>query len=137
MCDYSLHLVETRPAKAGDKLVTTTFRNSNTRGLSAVGTRVAVCLAPGTEVVFENDVKYTRAFSLLPTGTICERAARFREIRKEKPNVHHDAFEFPSGRIVLVTRLCQDQLVTVLQTPVPPHAASKRTQLSSAKEPHS
>ena len=33
MCDYSLHTVETRPAKVGDKLMTTTFPNTVTRGL--------------------------------------------------------------------------------------------------------
>ena len=37
MCDYSLHNVTTRPAKVGDKLVTTQFSNSITRGFAAVG----------------------------------------------------------------------------------------------------
>ena len=32
MCDYSLHLVTSRPAKVGDKLVSTKFTNSITRG---------------------------------------------------------------------------------------------------------
>jgi len=30
MCDYSLHLVASRPAKIGDKLVTTKFNNTLT-----------------------------------------------------------------------------------------------------------
>ena len=52
MCDYSLHGVATRPAKVGDKLVTTEFWNTHTRGFSSAGeSRVAVCLTPGTEVV--------------------------------------------------------------------------------------
>jgi hypothetical protein len=52
MCDYSLHGVAARPAKIGDKWVTTHFWNTTTRGFSAVGEpRVAVCLLPGTEVV--------------------------------------------------------------------------------------
>ena len=37
MCDYSLHHVATRPAKLEDKLVTTKFTNSITRGFAAVG----------------------------------------------------------------------------------------------------
>ena len=37
MCDYSLHLVASRPATVGDKLVTTDFTRSITRGFSAVG----------------------------------------------------------------------------------------------------
>jgi hypothetical protein len=35
MCDYSLHAVAFRPAKVGDKLVTTRFANTFTRGFSA------------------------------------------------------------------------------------------------------
>jgi hypothetical protein len=47
MCDYSLHNVATRPAQIEDKLVTTKFRNSITRGFAAVGEpHVAVCLQP-------------------------------------------------------------------------------------------
>jgi hypothetical protein len=36
MCDYSLHLLTSRPAKVGDKLVTTKFVNSITRGFATV-----------------------------------------------------------------------------------------------------
>ena len=36
MCDYSLHLVASRPAKVGDKLVTTKFNNTLTRGFAAI-----------------------------------------------------------------------------------------------------
>ena len=52
MCDYSLHGVASRPAKVGDKLITTQFYNTSTGGFSAEGEpSVAVCLLPGTEVV--------------------------------------------------------------------------------------
>src|SRR5262245_24341490 len=52
MCDYSLHATASRPAKIADKLVTTSFVNSSTRGFATVGEPgVAVCLLPGTEVV--------------------------------------------------------------------------------------
>jgi hypothetical protein len=37
MCDYSLHNVATRSAQIKDKLVTTSFSNSMTRGFAAVG----------------------------------------------------------------------------------------------------
>src|SRR6202040_4212851 len=58
MCDYSLHLVASRPAKVGDKLVATDFVKSITGGFAAVGEPdVAVCLLPGTEVAFENEVE--------------------------------------------------------------------------------
>ena len=121
MCDYSLQLVASRPASAGDRLVTSTFHNTLTRGLSAVGEpKVAVCLLVGTEVAFETDVKYERAFSLLPYRTVKERVARFCQIHKDRSNVHHDALEFPSGRVVLITQLRDGQRLSVLQLPALP-----------------
>ena len=49
MCDYSLHNVASRPAKVGDKIVTTTFAHSITNGFAAVDEPyVAVCMRPGT-----------------------------------------------------------------------------------------
>jgi hypothetical protein len=133
MCDYSLHLVASRPAKVGDKLVTTAFANSLTRGLSAVGEpRVAVCLLAGTEVAFETDVKYDLAFSLLPNRMLKERVARFRQIHKDRPDRHHDALEFPSGRIVLIARLRDGQRLTVLQLPALPMAGIEANELKRA-----
>ena len=35
----------------------------------------------------------------------------------DDPHVHHDALEFPSGQIVMVTRLVAGQRATVLQLP--------------------
>src|SRR5215471_14637452 len=65
MCDYSLHHVTSRPAKVGDKLVTTQFDNSITRGFAAAGEpNVAVCLLPGTEVAFEKEIEFERGFGL-------------------------------------------------------------------------
>jgi len=58
MCDYSLHFVASRPAKVGEKLVSTRFPNTSTRGFAAVGERsVAVCLLPGTQLAFEKEVQ--------------------------------------------------------------------------------
>jgi hypothetical protein len=68
MCDYSLDLVASRPAKVGDKLVTTRFRNSVTRGFAAIGEpNVAVCLLPGTEIAFDKEVRYDRFFTFFRT----------------------------------------------------------------------
>ena len=58
MCDYSLHHVASRPAKVGEKLVTTQFNGSVTRRVTAVAEpNVAVCLLPGTEVAFDKEIK--------------------------------------------------------------------------------
>lgn len=123
MCDYSLHAVETRPATVGDTLISASFTNCFTRGFAAVGQpHVAVCLKPGTELAFARDVEFNHGFGrLLPSlgfGKIAERVARFRKINESEPDVHHDALEFPNGRVVLVTRLCEGQVATVLQLPV-------------------
>lgn len=118
MCDYSLHLTSSRPARVGDRLVTTTFANSITRGLAGVGEpNVAVCLLPGTEVAFEGLVEYDRVFGVLPKARSSERVARFRQVDKDHPDVHHDALEFPSGQLLMIHRLCPGQHLTVLQLP--------------------
>jgi len=123
MCDYSLHNVAARPAKVGDKLVSTRFTNSMTRGFAAVGEPdVSVCLPPGTELAFEADVKYEAAVYLFPNKNLGERVARFRYVDNGYPRAHRDALEFPGGTIVLLTRLCEGQHATVLQLPAVPRA---------------
>jgi hypothetical protein len=118
MCDYSLHLVASRPAVVGDTLIATDFSRSITRGFAAVADPdTAVCLLPGTELAFEESVTYDRAFSLFGKARIGHKVARFRQINMEDPNVHHDALEFPGGQVVLVTRLTPGQRATVLQMP--------------------
>jgi hypothetical protein len=121
MCDYSLDLVASRPAKVGDELVTTKFQNSMTRGFAAIGEpNVAVCLLPGTEVAFEKEVEYERFFDFLPNMKLGKKVAQFRQINVGKQRVHHDALEFPDGETVLLTRLCEGQHATVLQLPASP-----------------
>src|SRR5258706_13972161 len=113
MCDYSLEHVQSRPAAVGDKLVIAVFPNSITRGFAAVdGPQAeyggvlrhteAVCLRPGTELVFEENVKYDHMLGEHTT-------ARFREINPHHPHQHHDSLEFPDGRLVLLTRLLPGQ----------------------------
>jgi hypothetical protein len=127
MCDYSLQYVASRPAKVGDKLVSTKFSNSITGGFAAVGEpNVAVCLLPGTEVAFEKEVECEHALGFFPPGKkLGEKVARFRQVKKEQPHVHHDALEFPDGQIVLLTRLCQGQQATVLQLPTAPRTGEE------------
>ena len=118
MCDYSLHEVASRPAKVGDKLVSTQFPNAITRGFADPSQpRVAVCLLPGTEVAFEKEVECDASFRFLPTRKSPHKVARFRQVNMNRPAAHHDALEFPDGKIVLVTDLCEGQHATVLQLP--------------------
>ena len=119
MCDYSLHLVASRPAKVGDKLVSTSFPETTTRGFASVDDRnVAVCLLPGTELAFENEVRCETAFVL--RSTLGHTVAKFQQVNKGRSDIHRDALEFPDGKIVLLTHLCEGQRATVLQLPARP-----------------
>ena len=119
MCDYSLDLVASRPARVGDKLVSTRFPQTITRGFASVGEpNVAICLLPGTELAFEKEVQCETAFVF--RSKFGHTVAMFREINKGQSNVHHDALEFPDGKIVLLTHLCEGQHATVLQMPARP-----------------
>jgi hypothetical protein len=133
MCDYSLHAVASRPAKVGETLITTTFRGASTRGFAAEAEpEVAVCLLPGTELAFENDVEYEQNwFWKKRSGS---KVARFRKVEPDVPHRHHDAIEFPNGKQVLITLLAAGQRATVLQLPVnaqEPPVVSRLNQVSS------
>jgi hypothetical protein len=120
MCDYSLHHVASRPAAVGEKLVSTRFGESITRGFAAPGQPgVAVCMLPGTELTFERDVEFDDLFGN-GRRTVAARVARFRQVDKDQPHKHHDALEFPTGEVMLVTRLVEGQQATVLQLPAAP-----------------
>ena len=80
---------------------------------------MAVCLLPGTEVAFDRDVMCKRALPLFPRQNLRQRMARFRQVNMDAADAHHDALEFPDGKIVMVTNLVEGQRATVLQLPVP------------------
>jgi hypothetical protein len=118
MCDYSLQIVASRPARLGEKLVSTSFASSATRGFASVEDRnVAVCLLPGTELGFEKEVQCEPARIFRPKRQFAFKVAQFRQIDVNRPNTHHDALEFPDGTVVLLNELCQGQRATVLQMP--------------------
>jgi hypothetical protein len=132
MCDYSLHLVASRAAKVGDKLISTRFTNALTRGFSSVDdATVAICLLPGTELAFERDIEYQNFLNALPPRKLGQRVARFLKINENEPTAHHDALEFANGQVVLVNRLCEGQRATVLQLPVISRAAHELNEQTS------
>jgi hypothetical protein len=132
MCDYSLHHIASTPAKVGDKLVTSPFYGTDTRGFTAEDNEdIAVCLLPGTELAFESDVLYGRG--LLPRRRVSTRVARFNQRNMHEPYVHHDALEFPDGQVVMVNDLCPGQKATVLQLPAMPHEEKQQETETSAE----
>jgi len=124
MCDYSLQSIKSRPAKVGDKLTTRNF-GTGTRGFAASeDASVAVCVLPGTELAFTHEVE-RQPTRLWPwhDGATKHTTAIFRQINKDRVATHHDAVEFPDGRIVLLTLLREGQEATVLQLPAEPKTA--------------
>jgi hypothetical protein len=117
MCDYSLHHVSSRPAKVADKLVTMELAKSNVRGFAAVGElgpklvihdsppELAVCLLPGTELAFDENVQFEQPRSFLGIkfsgkARVDHKVASFRKVDTDNPYVQHDALEFPNGQVL-------------------------------------
>jgi hypothetical protein len=131
MCDYSLHGVRTRPARVGEKLVTTDF-GTGTRGFASPNDlETAVCLLPGTELAFSGEISHSRwtIRSLIREHFMVQtkmphRMAIFRRINVGMMT-HHDSLEFPDGETVLLTHLSLGQEATVLQLPAGPGMAEK------------
>jgi len=99
-------------------LITRDF-GTGTRGFSDVREAdLAVCVLPGTELAFDGGVRLVLT-GMLPwrNRVINHRTAIFRQVNKQKAASHHDALEFPDGRIVLLTLLSEGQKATVLQLP--------------------
>ena len=127
MCDYSLQNVRSRPAKVADKLATRDF-GTYTRGFAAAeDARVAVCVLPGTELAFSRavTVRYPRFLAGWKVEKLDHTTAIFRQVNKNEPFKHHDALEFPDGRVVLLTKLSEGQEATVLQLPAQPTTAAE------------
>src|SRR5262245_39333661 len=123
MCDYSLENVASRPAMVGERLISTSFSNTMTKGFAGSDDRnVAVCVRPGTELAFDTAPRYVDRFihwEKTAPGTV----ARFRQIHLHIARAHHDALEFADGTIVPLARLAEGQWATVLQLPSVPLSA--------------
>lgn len=119
MCDYSLERQMSRPAEQGERLMTACFPGTTTRGFCAAGNPgMAVCLKPGTELVFDRPVALSGFFRFLLQAHRDQcRTARFRQVNAGNPLLHHDALEFANGQVVLLTELRKGQFATVIQLP--------------------
>jgi hypothetical protein len=120
-----LKTLASRPAKVGDKLVTTDF-GTRTRGFSerleitAGGYchgDIAICLLPGTELAFDAPIAAT---GYLFSKVYLTQVARFTQVGKHILHAHHDALELPGEHTVKLTLLLPGQTATVLQLPAEP-----------------
>ena len=136
MCDFSLHAVRSRPAKVGDKLTTRLF-TSGTGGFRAPEDEgMAVCLLPGTELSFADEVRRWAKWPYPWNKTVTRyKTAIFRQVNKDDRAAHHDALEFPNGEIVLLTTLIEGQQATVLQLPASAETANRRNERLTSSTP--
>jgi hypothetical protein len=95
---------------------------TGTRGFAASeDANIAVCVLPGTELSFSSEVAcQSTTFFTWRKKVVKYKTAIFRQLNKQKVAAHHDALEFPDGRVVLLTFLCEGQQATVLQLPAEP-----------------
>lgn len=138
MCDYSLEHVASRPARVADRLVVNCFLNTLTRGFAtADDPNTAVCLMPGTEIVFDSPPRY-RTGLWFGRKTAPAAAARFRQVDMHIPHAHHDMLEFADGTLLRLACLIEKQWATVLQLPASAqrdashHVAEVRERASAA-----
>src|SRR5450759_5797603 len=118
MCDYSLHAVETRPAQVGETLITTTFRGTLTRGFASESEpAVAVCMLPGTELAFAEDVKYDNRS--LWTRTTNFRVGKF-GARDNHQRIRCRSGNSPDQYVAALHRSRCAELVAVVATDVDP-----------------
>src|SRR6201988_3649278 len=117
MGDYSLSAVKTRPAKVDDKLTVRMFGWS-TRGFAASeDNHVAVCLLPGTELSFTEEVRKVLSWPW-SAPIVRHKPAIFRKVHQRNPTVLPDALEFPEGRVIWMPVREVTNQATVLQLPV-------------------
>jgi hypothetical protein len=124
MCDYSLQKVKSRDARIGDQLTARNF-GTGTRGFASLSdsTPTAVCVRPGTEIAFQQDVRVITGLIAQEMRTMKTRTATFRQVNKEQPHVHHDALEFVEDGatvLVLLHHLDEHQHAVILQLPAAP-----------------
>ena len=97
MCDYSLEMYASRPARAGEHYVTTRFA-SGSIGLSVPGdTSCAICVQYDTPLVLENVPAHVR-------GTDGAERAEVVFARIES-GAYHDAVAFPDGRVLSLQQI--------------------------------
>lgn len=134
MCDYSLRALASRPAQVGETLVSTVFKGTSTRGFASErDPSTAVCMLPGTELVFAENIRYDNRY--IWPKTLDTKMAKFTQIDPHLPDRHHDAIETVAGEKILVTQLCEGQRVTVLQLPAAAQLAEAKSNKASASPP--
>lgn len=107
MCDYSLEMYRSRPARAGERYTTSSFPSGSIGLTAPEDCRTAVCLMVDTRLKLEGiSEQVQRTYGLAPS----EEAVFVR--REQGP--HHDAVRFANGSELLLQQLGVGVGVTVI-----------------------
>ena len=120
MCDYSLTSVKSRAAQIEDKLITTNFGTGTVGFADVSDADTAVCVLPGTEIAFEEELR-----AINTTSRTFPKTAVFQQFNKEVYHTHHDGLEFADGTSVLLALLHPGQRARVLQLRAAPKTAKE------------
>ena len=97
MCDYSLEMMASRPARAGEYYVTTRF-HSGSIGLAVAGDMTcAICVQYGTPLMLSNLPSFVR-------GTLQAEAVEAVFARLES-GAYRDAISLPDGRVLSLQQI--------------------------------
>ena len=112
MCDYSLEMYASRPARANEVYVTTRFP-SGSIGLAAPGDcTTAVCMTYGNRLLLENlpgDLQAT--FGLQAIEEV--------SFKRLEEGLHHDGVEFRNGSEIPLHRLGTGVMVSLVEVENP------------------
>ena len=82
---------------------------------------VAVCLLPGTEIAFDDNIVVGIWSAWAPTWYAHDtKVGRFKQLDPAALYTHHDALELPDGTHVRLHDMKEGQTATVLQLPAAP-----------------
>ena len=121
MCDYSLEMYKSRPARADEELTVKKFPSSSRGFVDPVDTDCAVCLESGVELILHLDTAFEWNASNLEDNTYekvtlsGDVSVVFHEI---KSYMYHDGFKLPNGLFLILQALPDGTRATVTK-PLP------------------
>lgn len=137
MCDYSLEHVATAKAARGSKIVTSNFQNTASPGFAFKDKPdTAACLLPGTEIAFDGPIQARSKAILAKINGVdkvvgvmpkeLHSVVKFVQVNQGVDYAHHDAVQFPTGEIIMLYQLDDEQEAKVIQMPADPSTLKNR-----------